>query len=202
MLFFRENDRFDFYAVADGVSSCVNSKKGAEIACSVACDVMINEFDYYIDSPVRKAAWLITRHIQTKLSEYADRSTQKVETFASTLCFICIDKNSGRAFSFTLGDSHLYILNSGKICLAKETKLYRNNMICATVTESAEEAAIINSYNKEEYDGFVLCTDGVWKSLFTQNASYNFWSIEECKKMIEEFKIKKTQDDATVLFVA
>lgn len=202
-MFFKKNERFDFYAVADGVSSCTNSKKGAEISCRVACDVMMNEFDYYIDIPNQKAAWLIVEYIKRKLTEYADKSLQNFETFASTLCFVCIDKISGKALSFTLGDSHLYIMNSNEISLAKGTKLYENNIVCATVTKNAEEAVTINHYNKEEYNGFVLCTDGIWKLLFNENnKSCEPQTAEDHKELIERLKTKKIQDDATVLFVA
>lgn len=202
VLFCKTNEHFDFYAIADGVSSCSNSKKGAEIVCSAACSIMMNEFDYYIDSSANKAAWLITECIKQKLSEHAIESSQKVESFASTLCFFCIEKKSGRAISYTLGDSHLYIINSEGLFLSKGTLLYENNVVCATVTENADRAVAINYYNKDEYDGFMLCTDGIWKSIMIANGFSEAQTVEEYRLLLENLKNKKIQDDATVLLVA
>lgn len=200
-MFYEANERFAFYAVADGVSSCANSKKGAEIACSAACNIMMNEFDYYIGSSVRKAAWLITEHIKRKLSEYAIESNQEKETFGSTLCFFCIEKDTGKAISFTLGDSHLYIINSDGLNLSKGTILYKDNIVCATVTEHADQTVTMNYYNKDEYDGFILCTDGIWKSLLAANVFCKKQNAEKYKELLEDLKKKKIQDDATVLLV-
>lgn len=202
VLFCKTNELFDFYAVADGVSFCENSRKGAEIVCYAACNIMMNEFDYYIDSPVSKAAWLITECIKRKLMDCAIKSCQKVESFASTLCFFCIEKRTGRAISFTLGDSHLYIINSEGLRLSKGTVLYEDNVICATVTQNADRAVTINYYNKDEYDGFMLCTDGIWKSIMSASGFSEAQTVEEYRFLLENLKNKKIQDDATVLLVA
>ena len=203
-MFWKENEALLFYAVADGVSSCKNSRKGAEISCEVICDIMFDEFDYFFNSCAEKASWLIVNYIKKQLHILAEQNNQKIESYASTLCFICIEKVSGRAITFTLGDSHIYILNSNEAFLEEGILDYFDNMICATVTQNAEKNAIITFYDKFNFDGVIICSDGAWKTLFYwENCDKGKkWYVKDPVNLLNQLKYTKTSDDATVLYVA
>ena len=203
-LFYEETENFLFYAVADGVSTCKNSRKGAEVTCKAVCDILLNEFDYFFNSNSKKVSWLILNYIKKQLNILANQSNQSFNSYASTLCFVCIKKGNNTAITFTLGDSHLYILDSKKLFLEDGIIDYEDNIVCATVTENAEKNAVVNFYENFNYDGIIICSDGAWKTLFG-NKKYNIGKelyVNNPKKLIDQLKSKKIDDDATLLYVA
>lgn len=193
-----------FYAVADGVSSCKNSRKGAETTCKVTCDMLLDEFDYFFNSSSEKVSWLILNYVKKQLNILAKQSNQSFNSYASTLCFICIEKSNKKAITFTLGDSHLYLLNSDTAFLEDGIIDYKNNVVCATVTENAEKNAIVKFYDEFNFDGLIICTDGAWKTLFdyTNCNAENMWYINDIQTLFKILISEKIADDVTLLYAA
>ena len=156
---------------------------------------MMNETGYYFDSPKEKACGLIIRNICRSIAEEAEKSGNVPEDYASTLCFACVDKLGDRVMTFTLGDSHVYSVNSGIASLDEGTRSYDGGGVCATVTEFAQKHAVMNVRPMEKGEGFILATDGAWREWFTDGEmKVNIASMES------SLENETLSDDSTFLY--
>ena len=193
-----ENDDIVFCAVADGVSSCKNSKVGAELACEAAGKLCRQEYKYFFAIEKDTAKWLIVSYIQKQILKYAERNKQKPEDYASTLCFVCIDKHSKQMMTFTLGDSRIYFIRDKEAIPCVGSAQYcEDNRTYVTMTKNADYEAAITFEDFTSCDSVLLCTDGVWR-----NFSNQFLKIMDCDLLAEYLDAHNISDDCTFLYVA
>ena len=170
VIFQSESNTATIIAIADGVSSCENSKRGAEIACKAVSDIMLGETEYIFASPREKAAGLLISYVQGKLREEAAKGNSSFESYSSTLSFVCFNKLSGEIMSFVLGDSLLYLMMDGKLTLACTTEHFSGNQTYTTTTDGVEKVVEIKRLYSYRNVKFVLATDGAWREFYENGA--------------------------------
>ncbi len=192
-----------FYAIADGVSSCKNSREGAEIACAISAKVVLDDIDYYFDSNPEKTINLILANIRRRISQIAKEANQKDISYASTLCFVCVHKKRHQAMTFVLGDSRVYFFSSESVYQKNPVHAYEDNETCTTLTKFAQEDVGFSIDNFSEDNRFILCTDGCWKNLFyideKNNTAMKKVDNNEIMEYLNETMIS---DDCSFLAVA
>ncbi len=161
-----ENDTAKISVIADGVSSCENGRRGAEIACEAVSSVMLNETDYIFAASKGKTASLLSAYIYKKLLMEARAHNKPVESYASTLSFVCYNKLSGETMTFVLGDSLVYLIEQGDVTLACSTEIFYNHMTHTTTTKNVADVIDIN-FSKKSDVKFLLATDGAWKTFYS-----------------------------------
>ena len=165
-LYVQETDKGIFCAVADGVSACENSRQGAEIACKVSAKVILDDIDYYFEASREKTINLVLSNVRNHIRRAAEAADQSGDSFASTLCFICIHKQKKQRMTFVLGDSKAYSLQPNRISQLNPVREYADNVTCTTMTRSAGKDAGLSVEPFGDSEGLLLCTDGCWKALF------------------------------------
>ena len=153
--------------IADGVSSCSNGGKGAEIACKAVSGIMLNETAYIFSSSRAKATDLLSAYVYKQLSIAAKKNKQPVSSFSSTLSFVCYNKISGEIMTFILGDSLIYMILDGNMTLACKPKLFDDSKIYTTTTQNVAEVIEINVFVSQNSTRYLLATDGAWKTFYS-----------------------------------
>lgn len=151
--------------IADGVSSCENSKRGAEIACEAVSRLMLNETEYLFAASKKKIADLISAYVYKKLLEEARAHNNSVDSYASTLSFVCYNKLSGEVMTFVLGDSLVYIIDQGAIALSCTPSVIYEHMTYTTTTKNVADIIKVD-FSKKNDVKFLLATDGAWKTFY------------------------------------
>ena len=161
-----ENEIIKAAIIADGVSTCKNSLKGAEIVCKAVGEVLLDEADYIFASPKEKTVSLMVAYIYKKLLTEANAQKETVESFSSTLSFVCFNKANGKVLTFVLGDSLIYAVKGDSFLLACSPVFWDENRTLTTTTQNIEPYIDINIFSVNDYSRFVLCTDGAWKTFY------------------------------------
>lgn len=162
-----ENEEFKIIALADGVSSCENGKAGAEIACRTVRDIFLSCGEIFFAYPHEQTAYLILAEIVRNLSAAAKQNNASVASYSSTLCLVCLEKRTGRVFTFQLGDSNIFFLSSSGFRAINAKKF---NNLCFTTYPDADEQTCIGVFETKNIDGIMICSDGAWQLLYDKNA--------------------------------
>ncbi len=179
-----KTDRFLFAAVADGVSACKNSKEGAVAACSLAADICETETDYLFSLSEKKLAGVLLGYIRDSLARLAAEKGEEAASYASTLSFLCTDRETDRALLFSLGDGMVRCLGrDGGAVLPVCPPPSQGGPCCATMTAHAEEQTRVAFLPAGTLSDVFLCSDGVWKTLGADS-----WELppEELCRRLEE----------------
>lgn len=183
-----ENEIIKVAIIADGVSTCKNSLKGAEIVCKAVGEILLDEAEYIFASGKEKTAGLIAAYIYKKLLIEANVQKEKVESFSSTISFVCFNKAIGKVMTFVLGDSLIYGIKGDSFLLACSPVISDENGILTTTTHGIEDYIDINIFSTDDYSRFVLCTDGAWRTFYKDGRlQKNISSMINCKH-IESIK--------------
>ena len=166
-VFEAESGSAKIIAIADGVSCCENSKKGAEAACKAVSKIMLEETEYMFSSGTEKVKGLLFAYVYKKIREEAEKNGHTPESYSSTLAFVCINKISGEVMTFVLGDSLVYRISEGEMSLACSPQLSGDSKTYTTTTEGAEQIIEINTFMPKEKLCFLLATDGAWKCFYS-----------------------------------
>lgn len=199
----QETESGAFYAVADGVSSCENSRQGAEIACRISAKVLLDDIDYYFDAVPEMTVGLILSNIRSRIGRVADEMRREGVSFASTLCFICINKKRKKMMSFVLGDSRIYAVRSGAVRQLNPVRTYDGNVTCTTMTAFAQEEVGFGITDRSPGETYLLCSDGCWRELFFADENARLVMREkDIDKLPAFFDGRKTGDDCSFVAVA
>ncbi|MCM1364871.1 MAG: protein phosphatase 2C domain-containing protein [Faecalibacterium sp.] len=199
-----ENQIAKIIVIADGVSSCKNSKKGAEIACRAVADAVLDDAEYIFTASKETTAKLMVEYIFQKLNDEAKATGESVESYSSTISFVCFNKISGDAMTFMLGDSLIYAFNDGELSLMCEPE-FADGGTYTTTTRNAENCVDINFVSANKYSYFMLCTDGAW-SLFYENGRMKkdvsaMVEQNDDKTLKEYFDAQECQDDCSCIIM-
>lgn len=198
----KQNDDGAFFAVADGVSACKKSGIGAQIACKISADILLDHIEYYFESSEEKVKSLILMNIRNAIQEQANKDECEAEDYASTLCFVCYDKRCNRVMTFSLGDSRIYQIYNDKMRYINCTVSHSDNAVCSAISYSAEREAVLNRRPIDEDEGFLLCTDGMWKTAERLGLFVNPVCWEDGKTILCFLEQNTPNDDYSFLVAA
>ncbi len=188
--------------IADGVSSCTNGGRGAEIACKAVSDIMLNETEYMFSSSKEKVAGLLSSYVYKQLSIVAKKDKQPVSSYSSTLSFVCYNKISGEIMTFILGDSLIYLILDGNMTLACEPKLFDDSKTYTTTTQNVAEVIEINVFASQNSARYLLATDGAWKTFYSGGVLSD--KIEQAvreEKIIDYLEKQQCMDDCSIVMM-
>lgn len=188
--------------IADGVSSCTNGGKGAEIACKAVSDIMLNETAYMFSSTKEKVAGLMTAYVYKQLSIAAKKDKQPVISYSSTLSFVCYNKISGEIMTFILGDSLIYLILNGNMTLVCKPKLFDDSKTYTTTTQNVAEVIEINVFASKNSARYLLATDGAWKTFYSGGILSD--KIEQAvreEKIIDYLEEQQCTDDCSIVMM-
>lgn len=201
-VFSAENESAAFFAVADGVSACKNSRLGAQIACEVSGDILLDHVRYYFDSAAEKVKAILLMNIRSAISKSAKKEGFDPEDYASTLSFVCFDKQTNRVMTFSLGDSRIYRVRDNELINLNKTVVHECNMVCSTISYSAENEAVICKTERNADDTFLLCTDGMWKTAEISHLFDNPESLNDGDEIVACLNQYQIGDDCSFLLTA
>lgn len=138
-------------------------------------------FDY---SP-EKTAFILLAEIKKQLSELSKKSNKPIESFASTLCFACLEKKTNRLMTFQLGDSNLYLISENGCRFSLDEKAVPQAF---TVYEDADEKAAVSVCAADGLNAVLLCSDGAWRE-FYEKGDFNK-ELYEALKRSDFFRLK------------
>lgn len=188
--------------VADGVSSCANGKRGAEIACKAICDIMLDETEYIFSASKKKIAGLLSSYVYKKLNLVANEDNQPITSYSSTLSFVCYNKIDGKIMTFVLGDSLVYLISEGRLALACKPILFYDSKTYTTTTESIAEIIDLNIFFPQKNARYLLATDGAWKTFYSDGmlSSELECAVKE-EKIIDYLKARHCVDDCSIAII-
>ena len=168
----------------------------------MSASVILDHVEYYFGSDSKKVKSIILENIREEIKKQAERDGLFPEDYASTLSFVCHNKATGQVLTFSLGDSRIYRVRDGCAEYVNQTKPHDRNIVCSTVSFSAENEAVLKKTHAEPNEGFLLCTDGMWKNAEKAEFERSVFGIYGSASLAKQLEEQKISDDCSFLFVA
>lgn len=181
------------------MSACRNSAVGAEIACKVSADIILDHVEYYFASDSQKVKRIILENIKREIQKQAEKDFLYPEDYASTLCFVCCNKINGQALMFSLGDSRIYLIEDGRAEYVNQTLSHGKNRVCSTISFEAEWEASVEKIELDFDASFLLCTDGMWKTAEKKNLPELLHSTGSGTNLMKYLETEEIVDDCSFL---
>lgn len=220
-LIIEESDRYNLYAVADGMGG----HKAGEIASSMLIDVIRNCFKKSIESDDFKIPTFIDKSIKAANIKILQEASKKEEYLGmgTTVTMAVIDLRENIAYIGNVGDSRTYILRDNNIKqitedhtyvreLVKEGKITKEeaklhpqkNIITRAI--GSEDNITIDIFEIEliENDILLLCSDGLTTHLLDDeimNIIKTYGSSDSVKKLIKFCNDNGGTDNITVIII-
>ena len=163
-----QNQNVCIISLADGVSSCKEAKKGAEIACSCVTDLLLTHGDHFFNVSGEQIPSLILSHILYKLDQCAAASSCPIEEFSSTISTVMLDKKRNQILCYHLGDGLILGVQSGK-CRVLGMPCDSSSGCCVTTTKCAEKMVTVRILGADLFDSILICSDGAWRQMYYRN---------------------------------
>lgn len=200
------NDSIRFVAVADGVSTCENGKKGAEIACQAAFRALDAETEYLFSLKEKSVAYLIVKYIQSEIEAFALKTGADVLSYASTLSFLCVDRKKNQAIAFSLGDSAVAVVTNDKRVVPLGGVLdFSSNISCTVVTIKAYLDVKIAILPLDKISSIFIATDGAWKTILKNGKLHEeiiyCFGEKDTERLEMYFRNVQNADDCSCAFI-
>lgn len=165
---FEQTERFAVISLADGVSSCRESKTGAEIASKAITGLFIKLGESLFERKDSQIAEFVLSHILYELNKRANEDSQMIEEYSSTIASVFIDKRTGRLLCFNLGDGIIMATHRGK-CFVLEAPIESPNGCCTTTTQGVQTKISISKFEMPGVESIIICSDGAWRDMYSKN---------------------------------
>ena len=165
---FKEDGRYAVITLADGVSSCPNSREGAEIAAREMTRLLFLKAPHFLSFPEETIAELSLAHIRWELKKKAEELNIEIDELSSTLCSALYDKKTKRLLLVNLGDGLIITVGKNGCSLPVMPYDSRNGCV-ATTTPKAEKHMTVRKMAGDQLKSVYICSDGAWRSLFSRN---------------------------------
>ena len=153
---------FAVIALADGVSSCREAKRGAEIACHTLTELMLCQGQRLLSFPIQDVIGFALNRIRNELQKQGGR----MEDYASTVSAVLLDRKNRRLLCLNLGDCLIGGTEAGK-CRILAAPSDSSSGCYVTTTRNAEQVTAVCSLPVGQLDSVFLCSDGLWQYLMT-----------------------------------
>ena len=188
-----KNSRFTMMFQADGVGSCINGKRGAQIACLQASNVLSGNEDAFFCFDSRKTSYLVLEQVVCGIRQEAKKYGYIPESYSSTLMFCCVDRMLRRALLFNLGDGAICSISKG-ICsyLIPPGRVLDHPCLCPqTMTADAFKAASVRTVDLEKETAIFMSTDGLLHEM--KNESHGKF-LQDKLRNNDYYVLEKTLD--------
>ena len=162
------NRSFSVISLADGVSTCKEAKRGAEIASRAITDLLLQKGDHLFGFENQQIADFALSHVLYELKQKASEDRENLAEYSSTIASVFWDKRHGKLLCFNLGDS--LIMATGKSgCRVLAMPSDSSSGCCVTTTKNALLMATVRVIDTSQIESVIICSDGAWKPMFTKN---------------------------------
>ncbi len=216
-----ESDRFNLYAVADGMGG----HKAGEVASSIAIDTVRKYFKKSIGKKDFRAPSFIIESIEAANSKIRDEALSKEECsgMGTTITMAVVDLTLNIAYIGNVGDSRAYVIKNNKIMQITEDHTYVNELLKDGKITSEEAKhhpkrnVITRAVGSEEYvqadifeielfgnDVILLCTDGLTTHLTDENILdiiKEYGCSESVQRLIKLANDNGGTDNITIIIV-
>lgn len=199
-----ENERYSVAVLADGVSSCTQARRGAQLACDTAARLLLGCPDFFMSATHDEIVRVILRNVLHALETEAAEQGLAAEDYSSTLSFALYDRAKGTTLLFQLGDG-LILGCDGEACIPLIQPGTSRNGTCVTTTRNAKLQCVTRFVTNQEAASIMLLTDGAWRSLVSggtlrTDAARAF--LEGNHAALQDILLQaQPQDDHTVLIM-
>jgi serine/threonine protein phosphatase PrpC len=191
-----ENERYNIYAIFDGVGSALNGKKATDIAKEYIQTYHAGYFNQY--ARLDRLMYDCNKYII---------NTQTPEPF-TTYCIIAILKNTPQEAIYSyMGDSRIYLISKQFIeQITTDDKMHFANVVtkCLGMNILADYDFHQKSINITG-ENLLLCTDGFYHFLEANRMKFfeifNKKNFNSIKEEIMSILVDRNKDDATFLLI-
>lgn len=154
--------------LADGVSECSESKRGAETASKALTNLLIDKGSYLLQFEKREIASMTLSHIREELDDHAAHENKTINDYSSTIAGVLFDETKKTLMTLNLGDGMIIAVKKG-CCKILSMPSDSSSGCCVTTTNNAENSTIVNVDNNSDWESVIIFSDGAWKLLFERN---------------------------------
>ena len=172
-------------SLADGVSTCKEAKKGAEITSKAITDLFLKKGSFFLESDKEQVTEWALSHVLYELKQQADMDSKAIEEYSSTISSVFVDEKAGKMLCFNLGDNIILATRSGK-CHVLAMPENCSDGCSVTTTKNASNAATTKIIDSNKIDAVIICSDGAWKQMYRKN---------KMKPMVYDLLVKHQFDE-------
>lgn len=199
-----ENEQYSVAVLADGVSSCSQARRGAQLACDTVARLLLGCPDFFMNATHDEIVRVILRNVLHALETEAAADGLDAAEYSSTLSFALHEHATGAALLFQLGDG-LILGCRGEDCIPLIQPGTSRNGTCVTTTRNAKLQCVTRFLTDEEAESIVLLTDGAWRSLVSIGELHPDAARALCSGEYDDLQdiLDQTQpqDDHTILIM-
>ena len=203
-------------SLSDGAGSCSKSEIGADVCTKFIVSFLCEHFDETYKQNEDAISKLLVYRINEKLTQIAAELEISLIDLSSTLLFVAVKKDKFIAGHIGDGLIGIFDESGSKMLSPPENGEYENQTYFVTSGNALEHFRIYKD-NLESITGFILMSDGPYKSLFDRkteqltdaNLSFFSWLADEknSQEKVEEalkkalsniIEAKRTSDDCSI----
>lgn len=196
-----ENEIAKITVIAEGLPCSENGGAGAKTACESIADAILNEAEFIFTLSPAAVARLITDYVNRQITETAIKLNIFPNSMATTLCFVCLNRKTGTAVTFTLGDSLIYSLSrKKKLSLLSKVKMSLYDEPYSAVTPQAYRYADV-AFIPPDSDcaELILATGGAWRSFYLDGTLTDTAQTAAANGQLTQYLSSKTNGDYAVV---
>lgn len=162
-----ESERFLVIALADGVSTCSNSKAGAKVAAEALAKIFFQKAEYFFEFSESRICDYVMSHVLYELNKCVSTNGGRLEDYSSTLAAVLYDRIEEKYIVLNLGDSLILASGFGKTEIIGKPSDSTSGCPCTT-TINAKALTNITKLNGA-FEAVTIMSDGAWRELFDRN---------------------------------
>ncbi|MCD8148081.1 MAG: protein phosphatase 2C domain-containing protein [Clostridiales bacterium] len=164
-LSYAQNRNFSVISLADGVSTCKEARRGAEIASGAITDLFLKRGASFMKFEGDRIAGFALSHILHELEQESTVASESIEEYSSTVASVLADKKNRKIMCFNLGDG--IILGTGnERCRVLVMPDDSSNGCCVTTTRGASASATVKIIDIGSMESVLICSDGAWRLMY------------------------------------
>lgn len=154
--------------LADGVSTCNEAKKGAEITSHAITNLFLKKGSFFLESDQKQVTKWALSHVLHELKRQADKDSKAIEEYSSTLSSVFVDEKNGKMLCFNLGDNIIFATGNGRCCVLAMPE-NSSDGCSVTTTKNASIMVTTKIIETSKIDAVIICSDGAWKQMYQKN---------------------------------
>lgn len=163
-----KNRSYCAIVLADGVSTCTRSGKGAETVCHAVTDYLLQNGKRFFDMACQEGIHCLLSYVLFKLKEVAAQETADIADYSSTMACVLLDRYHPQMLYFSIGDSLILATKEDRCSVIAMPSDSRNGC-CVTTTRNASAMAKAGKLTTENIHSVVICSDGAWHLMYNRN---------------------------------
>lgn len=167
-ILFDKNRSYCAMTLADGVSTCSKSRKGAEAVCYAVTEYLLRHGKRFFAMDSQEAVNCLLEYILFKLRQITEQESSLIKEYSSTMACILVDRYRNQMLYFSIGDSLILATKEDRCSVVAMPSDSRNGC-CVTTTFNASTMAKVGKIDTEHIQSIIICSDGAWHLMYNRN---------------------------------